>query len=244
MTYRPRWRKAIGMSIIFHILFLGVIGWLAGKAVTSIEAEPYIELELLTDASIEDSGLDEPLPNSQSASSAAPVQTMQVREKTAVSPVTPQVVAVANELAMEAVEAVASSQSASSNESTGNLSSGNDAVGNNGSGSSGTNTGSNSGGNGGRKGKIVRPQILSKVDPDYPEGARTAGLTGTVVVKIQILVNGLPGDVTISATSGHDILDAAVVAAVRKWRFVPAKDPESGASIMCYTNMPVTFRFK
>ncbi len=243
MIYRPRWRKAIGISILFHIVFLGVIGWLAGKAVTSIQAEPYIELELLTDASIEDSGLEESLPNSQSAPGAAPVQTMQVREKTAPSPATPQVVAVANEMAMEAVEAVASSPSGSSDESTG-TSSDSDAVGNNESGGSGTNAGSNSGGNGGRKGKIIRPQILSKVDPDYPEGARTAGLTGTVVVKIQILVNGLPGDVTISATSGHDILDAAVVAAVRKWRFVPAKDPESGASIMCYTNMPVTFRFK
>ena len=64
------------------------------------------------------------------------------------------------------------------------------------------------------------------------------------MVKIQILANGLPGDVSISTTSGHDILDAAVVAAIQKWRFVPAKDPESGASIMCYTNMPVTFRFK
>ena len=243
MTYRPRWRKAIGISVIFHIVFLGLIGWLAGKVVTSIEAEPYIELELLTDASIEDSGLNDTLPISQSAPSAAPVQTVQVRASTAVSPATPQVVTVANELAMEAVEAVASSQSAS-NESTGNFSASSDAVGNNGSGSSGTNTGSNSGGNGGRKGKIVRPQILSKVDPDYPEGARTAGLTGTVVVKIQILANGLPGDVTISATSGHDILDAAVVAAIQKWRFIPAKDPESGASIMCYTNMPVTFRFK
>jgi protein TonB len=243
MTYRPRWRKAIGISIIFHILFWGVIGWLAGKAVTPIEAEPYIELELLTDASIDDSELDDTLPNSQSAPSAAPVQTVQVRASTAVSPATPQVVAVANELAMEAVEAVASSQSASSNESTGISSSGSDAVENNGS-SSGTNASSNSGGNGGRKGKVVRPQILSKVDPDYPEGARTAGLTGTVVVKIQILANGLPGDVSISTTSGHDILDAAVVAAVQKWRFVPAKDPESGASIMCYTNMPVTFRFK
>jgi protein TonB len=243
MTYRPRWRKAIGISIIFHILFWGVIGWLAGKAVTPIEAEPYIELELLTDASIDDSELDDTLPNSQSAPSAAPVQTVQVRASTAVSPAASQVVTVANELAMEAVEAVASSQSAS-NESTGNFSASSGAVGNNGSGSSGTNTGSNSGGNGGRKGKIVRPQILSKVDPDYPEGARIAGLTGTVAVKIQILANGLPGDVTISATSGHDILDAAVVAAIQKWRFVPAKDPESGASIMCYTNIPVTFRFK
>jgi len=233
MIYRPRWRKAIGISVIFHILLLGVIGWLAGKAVTSIEAEPYIELELLTDASIEDSGLDDTLPISQSAPSAAPVRTMQARTSKAASPATSEVV----------TEAVASSQSASSNESTGNFSASSDAVGNNGSGSSGTNTGSNSGGNGGRKGKIVRPQILSKVDPDYPEGARTAGLTGTVVVKIQILANGLPGDVTISATSGHDILDAAVVAAIQKWRFVPAKDPESGASIMCYTNMPVTFRF-
>lgn len=244
MTYRPRWRKAIGISIIFHILFLGVICWLADKAITSIEEEPYIELELLTDASIEDSGLDDPLPNSQSAPSAAPVQTMQIREKTAVSTVAAQVVAVDNEMEMEAVEAVTSSQFASGNESTGISSTGSDAVGNNGSGSSGTNAGSNGGGNGGRKGKVIRPQILSKVDPDYPEGAKAAGLTGTVKVKIQILANGLPGDVSISETSGHDILDAAVVAAVRKWKFIPAKDPESGASIMCYTNMPVTFRFK
>ncbi len=242
MTYRPRWRKAIGISILFHMLFLGVIGWLAGKAVTSVE-EPYIELELLTDAAMDDS-VDDQLPNSQSAPSAPTVPTMQIKNKSAVSTVTTQVVAMANELEMEAVEAVTSSQSVSDNESAGNSSSGSDAVGNSGSGGSGTNVGSSHGGNRGRKGKIIWPQVLSKVEPDYPERAKSAGLAGTVKVKIQILTNGLPGEVTISKTSGHDILDAAALAAVRKWIFVPAKDSESGASIMCYTNVPITFQFK
>ncbi len=228
MRYSPNWRKAIVFSVIFHILFLGSVGWLSGRFFTTVESEPYIELELLTDTSFGQ------LPPSESAP-----QTTQVM-KSAISH-TPKIVAVADELAVEE----AFSQSTSNNEPASNSSVVNSAEGSgNGDDGKGSAGGTSSEGNSGKKRNITAPRISSKVEPTYPEGARKAGLEGTAVVRIQILVNGLPGDVTIHTTSGNNMLDDAAVAAVQKWRFIPAKNQDGGASVICYTTMPIAFRLK
>lgn len=91
------------------------------------------------------------------------------------------------------------------------------------------------------RGSIAPPRILSKTEPDYPSAARQAGLEGTVILKVQIFENGRPGDIDIYRSSGHAALDNAAVAAVRKWRFTPAKDLNSGRSVPCITTLPVVF---
>jgi protein TonB len=257
MTYRSRWRKSIVISMMFHILFWGFAGWLASRFVAPVESEPYLELELLTDM-----GAEGPRSNDSSstvegaAQAAAHLTTTPVMKSTssATLPVVPKAVAIADDLAVVAVEAVAASQFISDYEQENTASivgatgegngsgQGKGTAGN--SGGTGAGTGGGSGGNNSGSRRIAPPRILSKVEPVYPEGARSAGLEGTVLVKIQILANGAPGDITVNRSSGHDSLDEAAIAAVRQWRFIPAKNQDSGISIVCYTTMPVVFRLR
>lgn len=119
-----------------------------------------------------------------------------------------------------------------------------------GSGSSGTGGGGggNGSGSGSGSGKIpkdyIPPQILSRVEPKYPVSAREQGITGTVRVKVQVTADGRAGSVSIRQSSGSSLLDQAAVDAVRKWRFVPAKDRSTGKAFSCVTSFPVVFRLK
>ena len=119
-----------------------------------------------------------------------------------------------------------------------------------GSGTSGTGGGGggNGSGSGSGSGKIpkdyIPPQILSRVEPKYPVSAREQGITGTVRVKVQVTADGRAGSVSIRQSSGSSLLDQAAVEAVRKWRFVPAKDRSTGKAFSCFTSFPVVFRLK
>lgn len=247
---RPHWRKPIVISMIFHILLLGIVGLLAGRCSPLMESEEtYLALELLTDIAAEGAQSNEASSTVKSTSNtAAHPETAIVIKSAVASSVAPKAVAVTEDLAVVAVEAASTFQSISDNEVGSNSSNASSSDEGNGNGSGkgiGGNGGggiSNSGSNTGNK-QITRPRILSKVDPDYPETARTAGLEGTVLVKIQILANGLAGDITVNHSSGHSILDEAAITAVRQWRFIPAKNQDN-VSIMCYTTMPVAFRLK
>ncbi|AIF50571.1 energy transducer TonB [Pelosinus sp. UFO1] len=246
---RPRLRKSIVISVIFHILLLGIVGLLAGRFFPLMDSETYIELELLTDTVAEGAQSNEssPVAKNTPQTAAYPETTTVIKSTTALS-VAPKAVAVTEDLAVVAVEAASTFQSMSDNGQGSNSSNTSTTDGGTGNGS-GKGTAGNSGGGNGNSGsnsgnkQITRPSILSKVDPDYPETARTAGLEGTVLVKIQILANGLAGDITVNHSSGHGILDEAAIVAVRQWRFIPAKNQEN-VSIMCYTTMPISFRLK
>lgn len=256
MIYRPRWRKAIVISIMFHILFWGIAGWLAGRFVAPVESEPYLELELLTDMGAEGAKSHESSSTAEGTSQAAAhLATTPIMQSTsvAVSPAAPKVMVMADDLAVVAVEAVPASQSISDyeQESTSSIvgrtgkgdgsREGKGTAGNNG---GGTESGAGSGSSNSGSRQIAPPRILSKVEPAYPEGARSAGLEGTVQLKIQILANGAPGDITVNRSSGYDSLDEAAITAVRQWRFIPAKNQDSGVSIVCYTTMPIVFRLR
>jgi protein TonB len=58
--------------------------------------------------------------------------------------------------------------------------------------------------------------------PDYPRLARNRGWEGKVLLKVQVSAGGLSDSVAVQRSSGHDILDESAVAAVRKWKFIPA----------------------
>jgi TonB family protein len=65
-------------------------------------------------------------------------------------------------------------------------------------------------------------KVKSKVDPAYPEIARTMHLTGAV--KIQVTITPA-GDVkSTKVVGGSPIFVESALAAVRKWRFDPAKE--------------------
>ena len=64
------------------------------------------------------------------------------------------------------------------------------------------------------------------------------------MLKIQILENGRSGYINVYRSSGSDLLDDAAAAAVRQWRFTPAKDRDSGQAVVCDTTIPVVFCLK
>lgn len=90
--------------------------------------------------------------------------------------------------------------------------------------------------------RILKPRILQKVEPVYPEDARQAGKEGRVVLSVEILADGNTGAVSVSVSSGQASLDQAAMQAVRQWRFVPAKDEASGQAVDCHTSLPITFK--
>lgn len=96
----------------------------------------------------------------------------------------------------------------------------------------------------GSGGGVAPPAVLGRVEPNYPESARQAGVEGTVVVRIEILPSGAAGNVEVYESSGSAALDRAALDAVRQWRFIPAKRRSSGEAVACYTKMPVAFRLR
>jgi len=64
---------------------------------------------------------------------------------------------------------------------------------------------------------------LNNPSPVYPLVARRMGWQGKVVLNVEVLENGLPGQIMLQQSSGHDVLDNAALNSVRTWRFVPAR---------------------
>lgn len=67
------------------------------------------------------------------------------------------------------------------------------------------------------------PRLLSAPPPEYPRSALRAGLSGNVVLQIEVRANGRAGAVSVVESSGHRALDRAAASAVRRWRFEPAR---------------------
>jgi TonB family protein len=67
--------------------------------------------------------------------------------------------------------------------------------------------------------RIDPPKIIKRVEPEYPDGARRAGIAGVVVVEANIGVDGKVQDAKVLQSIPE--LDEAALAAVRQWEFAP-----------------------
>ena len=86
-------------------------------------------------------------------------------------------------------------------------------------------------------GQIQNARILSKVQPDYPEEALAASVTGTVKLEAVIAVDGSVRDVKL--ISGHPMLTAAAIEAISQWRYRPTK--LNGQEVEVITLIDVNF---
>jgi periplasmic protein TonB len=82
--------------------------------------------------------------------------------------------------------------------------------------------------------------VQNRVEPVYPPASRRAGEEGTVTVRVLVDANGRPGQVQLQSSSGHSRLDEAAVAAIRKWRFAPAR--RGAQAVPAWTTVKVTFQ--
>ena len=67
---------------------------------------------------------------------------------------------------------------------------------------------------------VVEATLIRKVDPVYPMQARTARLSGKVVLSATISTDGSIREVAV--TGGSPVLAAAAKTAVLQWRYRPA----------------------
>ncbi|WP_338457677.1 energy transducer TonB [Methylococcus capsulatus] len=75
--------------------------------------------------------------------------------------------------------------------------------------------------------------------PEYPMFARKQRWQGKVMLKVHVLPTGLPAEVELQSSSGHDILDEAAMETVRRWRFVPAT--KGGKAVASWVVVPLEF---
>ncbi|MDH0630749.1 energy transducer TonB [Pseudomonas mosselii] len=83
---------------------------------------------------------------------------------------------------------------------------------------------------------------LKNPAPEYPQMAQRRGWEGTVLLRVEVLPSGKPGQIQIQKSSGRDALDAAALAAVKRWSFVPAK--QGDLAQVGWVSVPIDFKLR
>ena len=89
---------------------------------------------------------------------------------------------------------------------------------------------------------MVQPRYAENPKPDYPNEARKKGYQGEVVLRTEVLSNGRVGKIEVKSSSGYKILDRSALAAVKQWKFNPAKEGEQ--SVSSWVNIPIRFELQ
>jgi TonB family protein len=88
---------------------------------------------------------------------------------------------------------------------------------------------------------IEPPRLVREVKAEYTDEARRRGITGDVVLEIVVKRDGSVGDVTIIQGRGAG-LDQRAVAAVRQWRFSPARRRGEAVDVIVEVAVEFTLR--
>lgn len=70
----------------------------------------------------------------------------------------------------------------------------------------------------------------SNPKPEYPATAKSREWQGKVVLRVQVSAEGLSNGIKVEKSSGYDMLDESAIAAVKHWRFIPAKRGETAVA--------------
>lgn len=86
---------------------------------------------------------------------------------------------------------------------------------------------------------VTMPRYRQNPPPLYPAKARRRGYRGVTVLSAEILEDGSVGELKVTTSSGHEILDDAALRAVKTWTFEPAR--ENGVPVSWWVDIPVRF---
>jgi protein TonB len=75
--------------------------------------------------------------------------------------------------------------------------------------------------------------------PAYPREAKRRREEGTVWLSIEVLEDGSVGQISVSQSSGHELLDEAALDAVKRWQFTPAR--VEGRFVRSEGRLPIEF---
>lgn len=73
----------------------------------------------------------------------------------------------------------------------------------------------------------------------YPLAARRMGIQGRVILNVEVLAEGIVGQINIQHSSGHEVLDQAALESVRHWRFIAAR--HGGVAFTRWFTVPIQF---
>jgi protein TonB len=88
-------------------------------------------------------------------------------------------------------------------------------------------------------GDVRSPELVRKVEPDYPEAARRARIEGVVILDAVITTRGDVEEVRVVKSAGP-LLDSAAAEAVRRWSYRPAT--LNGRAVRVLLQVTVSFR--
>jgi protein TonB len=86
---------------------------------------------------------------------------------------------------------------------------------------------------------VYSAAYLDNPPPVYPLAARRRGQEGTAIVRAQVLHSGDCAQAALLHSSGYALLDHAALAAVKQWRFVPAR--RGNSAVDAWVEVPITF---
>lgn len=210
MSYGSYWRKAIALSIFLHIFLWIATGYLAFQ----VQDPPPVNEEVievnLIDAPGDDIAEEEP-----QIASSPPVPEVPPELDPPPEPEQPPVIS--DDIAEKVVEPIKTIEEKETAATPDKV-----------------NTG------GKKSAKGTPPIVLVRVDPVNPPEMKEVGRKVVVVLRMQILANGLPGKVSIAVPSGYKSINDAAIAAAKKWKFEPAKDGQ-GKPMVCLTILTIPF---
>ncbi|CCH47316.1 energy transducer TonB [Pseudodesulfovibrio piezophilus] len=83
------------------------------------------------------------------------------------------------------------------------------------------------------------PQVLRQVTPEYPYNAKRNHIEGRVVVRMLVLSNGAPTNLTVQSSEPNGIFDKAALKAAKRWKFKPGH--YKGQAVDTWVLLPFNF---
>jgi periplasmic protein TonB len=110
-----------------------------------------------------------------------------------------------------------------------------------GSGSSGAGSGAGNGEGTTETGIVLtQARYRETPKPNYPDSARREGREGRVLLRVLVDDQGRSKQVEINSSSGSEVLDRAAAAAIKRWRFHPARYGDQ--PVESWLRVPIEFR--
>jgi protein TonB len=78
--------------------------------------------------------------------------------------------------------------------------------------------------------------------PAYPPLARRLGEQGKVVLHVLVTAEGEPDRIEVSTSSGSPRLDGAALGAVKRWKFIPAR--QGDRPVPAWVQVPISFNLR
>ncbi len=84
-------------------------------------------------------------------------------------------------------------------------------------------------------------KVKQMAPPQYPKSAFEQGISGKVILRVNVGADGIPGDITVLSSTPAGVFDAASVAAAKLWTFEPAI--RNGKPAPAALRIPLTFQW-